>query len=65
MAEKNNPVSSRPSPRRWTYDEFARLPDDGNRYEVIAGKLYVTPAPGTRHQRVVTNLVEELLRGLD
>lgn len=38
--------------RDWTYEEFARLPDDGNRYEVIAGELYVTPAPGSIHQRV-------------
>src|SRR5688500_454525 len=36
----------------WTYEEFARLPDDGNRYEVIAGELYVTPAPGSLHQQV-------------
>jgi Uma2 family endonuclease len=42
--------------RDWTYEEFARLPDDGNRYEVIAGELYVTPAPGSIHQRVVWRL---------
>jgi Uma2 family endonuclease len=42
--------------RGWTYEEFARLPDDGNRYEVIAGELYVTPAPGSIHQRVVWRL---------
>ncbi|MBI4207466.1 MAG: Uma2 family endonuclease [Betaproteobacteria bacterium] len=45
-----------PSARRWSYSEFARLPDDGNRYEVIGGELYVTPAPGTRHQLLVTRL---------
>ncbi|HST59399.1 MAG TPA: Uma2 family endonuclease [Longimicrobium sp.] len=43
--------------RDWTYEEFARLPDDGNRYEVIAGELYVTPAPGSLHQQVVVRLV--------
>lgn len=26
------------------------LPDDGNRYEVIDGELFVTPAPTWRHQ---------------
>jgi Uma2 family endonuclease len=46
--------------RRWTYDEFARLPDDGNRYEIIAGDLYVTPAPTLIHQRIVTRLVGTL-----
>lgn len=34
----------------WTYSEFARLPSDGNCYEVIAGELYVTPAPRPRHE---------------
>ena len=27
----------------WTYSEYARLPDDGNRYEVIDGEVCVTP----------------------
>jgi Uma2 family endonuclease len=49
------------TPARWTYEEFARLPEgDGNRYEVIAGQLYVSPAPGVRHQRILTNLVVAL-----
>lgn len=43
--------------RGWTYEEFARLPDDGNRYEVIAGDVYVTPAPGSIHQTVSARLV--------
>jgi Uma2 family endonuclease len=42
--------------RGWTYEEFARLPDDGNRYEVIAGELHVTPAPGSIHQQVSVRL---------
>jgi Uma2 family endonuclease len=43
-------MSTQPAVREWTYAEFARLPDDGNRYEVIAGELYVTPPPETPHQ---------------
>jgi Uma2 family endonuclease len=49
-------MSTHPAVREWTYAEFARLPDDGNRYEVIAGELYVTPAPGSIHQRVAMRL---------
>jgi Uma2 family endonuclease len=40
----------------WTYDDYARLPDDGNRYEVIRGVLYVTPAPNYKHQFVIMKL---------
>jgi Uma2 family endonuclease len=44
--------------KRWTYAEFARLPTSGStRYEIIDDELFVTPSPGTRHQRVVTRLV--------
>ena len=35
------------------------LPADGNRYEVVAGELFVTPAPHFRHQGAV---LEWLLR---
>jgi Uma2 family endonuclease len=46
---------------RWTYAEYARLPmpseAGGTRYEVIDHELYVTPSPGRRHQRIVTDLV--------
>jgi Uma2 family endonuclease len=36
-----------------TYRDYAALPDDGRRYELHDGELSVTPAPGTRHQRVI------------
>ncbi|HEX2203702.1 MAG TPA: Uma2 family endonuclease [Longimicrobium sp.] len=50
-------MATQPAPvRRWTYEEFRALPDDGNRYEVIAGDLYMTPAPRPVHQRVAFQL---------
>jgi Uma2 family endonuclease len=49
-------MSRHPPQGHWTYAEFSRLPEDGNRYEVIAGDLYVTPSPRPRHQWVVGNL---------
>ena len=39
-----------------TYEDFAALPDDGNRYELHEGELSVTPAPGAHHQLVIGNL---------
>ena len=40
----------------WTVDMVRALPDDGNRYEVIDGELFVTPAPSVTHQRAVLEL---------
>jgi Uma2 family endonuclease len=40
----------------WTVDDLERLPDDGNRYELLDGVLLVSPAPVKRHQRVVGEL---------
>ena len=41
---------------RWTLAELDRLPEDGNRYELVRGELFVTPPPSVRHQ----NLIERL-----
>jgi Uma2 family endonuclease len=41
---------------KWTYEDYLRLPDDGRRYEVIRGFLYVTPAPIFDHQYTVSQL---------
>ncbi len=49
-----------------TYDDYRKLPNDGKRYEIIEGELFMTPAPSTRHQRIlgklyklISNYVEE------
>jgi len=44
----------------WTVDMLDDLPEDGNRYEVIDGELFVTPAPSDVHQLIVTELVARL-----
>ena len=41
------------------------MPDDGNRYEFIGGRLYMTPAPVIRHQRVSKRLQSALMRLLE
>ena len=41
----------------WTVEMVRLLPDDGNRYEVIDGELFVTPAPSVAHQRAVRELL--------
>jgi Uma2 family endonuclease len=44
-------------PTEWTVEMVRALPDDGNRYEVIDGELFVTPAPGVWHQSAVGELM--------
>ncbi|MHC9542355.1 MAG: Uma2 family endonuclease [Vulcanimicrobiota bacterium] len=39
-----------------TYDDYALLPNDRNRYEILEGDLIVTPSPTTNHQKVSRNL---------
>jgi len=46
----------RARPSGWTVEKVRRLPNDGNRYEVIDGELFVTPAPSWTHQSVVLEL---------
>ena len=42
---------------KFTYQDYLLFPNDGKRYELIAGDRYVTPAPRTRHQKISTNLL--------
>ena len=49
-----------PEQGRWTYADWERLPDDGNRYEVIDGELHVSPPPSTPHQSASNNLATDL-----
>ncbi|MBI4768922.1 MAG: Uma2 family endonuclease [Chloroflexi bacterium] len=49
-----------PARGEWTYEDYLRLPDDGRRYEIIEGVLYVTNAPSYDHQFTVGELQSEL-----
>ena len=46
--------------RRWRRADLERLPNDGNRYEVLDGELFVTPQAATRHQRIAFLLMHLL-----
>jgi len=41
---------------RYTIEDLDRLPEDGNRYELLDGLLLVTPAPAASHQVVVSRI---------
>ncbi len=44
----------------WTAADWERLPDDGNRYEIIDGVLYVSTAPSAFHQWIVQEIYAAL-----
>jgi Uma2 family endonuclease len=51
--------------RPWTRRDIARLPDDGNRYELLNGELLVTPQASLPHQAIATRLVQALASYVD
>jgi Uma2 family endonuclease len=51
--------------RDWTVADLADLPDDGNRYEVLDGELFVTPSPSADHQTALQVLHRLLADYLD
>lgn len=46
--------------KQWTLAEVHRLPDDGNKYELVRGELFVTPPPGDTHETIGARLVRIL-----
>jgi Uma2 family endonuclease len=44
----------------WTYEMWERLPNDGNRYEIIDGVLYMSTSPSFWHQGSILLLVEHV-----
>jgi len=42
--------------RKLTYEDYALIPEDGRRHEILDGEHYVTASPFIRHQDVVSNL---------
>src|ERR671931_276468 len=50
------PAVPGPPQGHWTYAHWEELPDDGNRYEIIDGVLYMTTAPSSFHQWIVNRL---------
>ena len=49
----------------WNRERWEQLPDDGNRYEVIDGVLYMTTAPSYFHQWIIRQIVRVLFQQVD
>jgi len=46
--------------KRWTLAEVHSLPDDGNKYELVRGELFVTPPPNIGHELISARLTRLL-----
>ena len=42
--------------KQWTLEEVHSLPDDGNKYELVRGELFVTPPPTDPHETIAARL---------
>jgi Uma2 family endonuclease len=55
----NNPMLIKES--GWTVEDYYKLPEDGNQYEIINGVLELKPSPTTTHQRISQQIFELLM----
>lgn len=46
---------------QWTVSDLEGLPENGNRYEIISGELWMTRAPHLDHQDVIGLIYAQLL----
>ena len=51
-----------PPQGQWTYADYAAIPDDARRYEVVAGVLYISPAPNLGHQGIAGEIFVHIHR---
>lgn len=48
-----------------TVEDLESLPEDGNRYEIVDGELFVSTGPGIIHQAVLARLLGALFHFLE
>lgn len=51
--------------RKLTYADYAKIPDDGFRHEIVEGEEFMTPAPNPDHQAAVSRIDRLLGNAVD
>jgi Uma2 family endonuclease len=64
-AEERTHMPAAPQQKRWTLEEMHALPEDGNKYELVYGELWVTPGPTEPHNDIVARLTRILVPYVD
>lgn len=56
------PADNVPGPEQgqWAYNDYAALQEDGQRYEIVDGVLYMAPSPSEGHQTVAGRIFRYL-----
>lgn len=49
-----------PRQGEWTYEHWLQFPNDGWKYEILDGVLYMSPPPTINHQDVATELIARM-----
>jgi Uma2 family endonuclease len=49
-----------PGQGNWTYEDYATMPEDGKRYQIVDGVLFMSPAPNRWHQESVGEIFASL-----
>ena len=65
MARTMPELALRSHDATWNRERWEELPDDGNRYEVIDGVLYMTTAPSNFHQWIIRQVFLALFQQID
>ena len=52
-------------PPKLTWNDLREFPEDGKRYEIIGGALFVAASPSKRHQRLLKRLFQAFVRGIE
>jgi Uma2 family endonuclease len=59
---RTHPTQRSMPTKKFAYDDYVLLPDDGQRYEILDGEVVVSPSAGSPHQRIQLILAAELLQ---
>lgn len=63
MSTSHDAISTLPA--KLTYDDYAQLPDDGMRHEIIGGIQYTNAAPHPHHQFVSRHIQFQLFQQIE